>query len=237
MQGSDEGFKFMIVSLANAHYAQNREPLLLSMLGAILTREKAWPSDRGDKTLKQLLLDYGPPELNLVWDDRSPERLAVVTEEVRKEVEAALKSLHEPSPELLRLQTLARVVLIAFCISVPRGSAVQVRRSRPFRYRLVDLRTAPSADWITIEDQFRCPDLRADRLERAGNPNITRLLTSVERWVSANRLNLNDFAASASVQQAPEKTALDRLLDAQPAHLVKKIIIPADIAQILSKQK
>ena len=44
----------------------------LAHLGTDLDKADAWPSDRGQRSLKQLIKDCAAPDPDIVWDKRSP---------------------------------------------------------------------------------------------------------------------------------------------------------------------
>src|ERR1035441_137496 len=86
-----EEFKDKIKAMVRAHYAAKRTPLLLAHLGTDLDKADAWPSDRGQRSLKQLIKECAGPELDIVWDKRSPAYVAVVTPDVREAVLAQIE--------------------------------------------------------------------------------------------------------------------------------------------------
>ncbi len=129
-----EEFKEKITAIVRDHYAKSRTPLLLAQLGATVEKEDSWPVDRGERSLKQLLTECAAPDLEIVWDKRSPAYIAVVTPEVRSEIEAQIAQRQRTEePATVRLEDLARPVLLAFCVRVSDGTPVYIRRSRPFR--------------------------------------------------------------------------------------------------------
>ena len=117
MATTPEEFKEKTIAIVRAHYAANRQPLLLAHLGTTLDKDKAWPTDRGERSLKQLLKDYACPDLDILWDKRSPAYVAVVTPDVRDSVLAQIEErLGNNKPVNVRLEDIARPVLLAFCI-------------------------------------------------------------------------------------------------------------------------
>ena len=117
-----------------AHYATTHTPLLLAHLGSAIEKEQAWPSDRGQRSLKQLITEKCGPALQVVFDKRSPAYVAVVTPDVRADVEAQIASrLGDKGTTPVRLEDLARPFLLAFCVNIQQ-QPVYIRRIRPFRY-------------------------------------------------------------------------------------------------------
>jgi hypothetical protein len=86
-----EEFKEKITAMVRTHYATNRTPLLLAHLGTDLDKADAWPTDRGQRSLKQLIKECAAPDLDIVWDRRSPAYIAVVTQDVRETVLAQIE--------------------------------------------------------------------------------------------------------------------------------------------------
>jgi hypothetical protein len=127
-----EEFQEKIKAKVRAHYAATRAPLLLSNLGAEIEKEDAWPTDRGGRNLKQLILDTCVPDLEIARDKRSPAYIAVVTPDVRADVEAQIaQRLGENDVTPVRLEDVVKPVLLAFCINVE-NQPVYVKRTRPF---------------------------------------------------------------------------------------------------------
>src|ERR1035438_4654128 len=110
-----EEFKDRITAMVRTHYATNRAPLLLAHLGTDLDKADAWPSDRGQRSLKQLIKDCAAPDLDIVWDKRSPAYVAVDTQDVRDAVLAQIEErLGNNKTIAVRLEDIVRPVLLAF---------------------------------------------------------------------------------------------------------------------------
>ena len=60
------------------------------ILAAEIEKHDEWPTDRGQRNLKQLITETCAPDLQIVRDRRSPAYIAVVTPEVRADVEAQI---------------------------------------------------------------------------------------------------------------------------------------------------
>ncbi len=60
----------------------------------------------------------------------------------------------------------------------------------------------------------------------------------IQKWATVHALQLEQFSKFDQEEKEPAdygKTALDRLLEAQPRDVVQRLLIPADIAQILGR--
>jgi hypothetical protein len=236
---SPEEFKEKIKAIVRDHYAASRTPLLLAHLGATIEKEDAWPVDRGGRSLKQLLKECVAPDLEIVWDKRSPAYIAVVTPEVRSDVEAQIAE-RQGTSELptVRLEDLARPVLLAFCVRVADETPVYVRRSRPFRYEIGPLSPDRASEYIIVESEYRRPGLRIDRLHLLQLSDRRDLEGRIQKWAAVHAVQLEQFSKVDQEEKEPPdygKTALDRLLEAQPRDVAQRLLIPADIAQILGR--
>jgi hypothetical protein len=221
-----------------AHYAAGRTPLLLAHLGSDLDKAGAWPSDRAQRSLKQLIKDCAGPELDIVWDKRSPAYVAVVTPDVREAVlEQIQNRLENNKPLAARLEDIARPVLLAFCIDA-RDQSVYVRRSRPFKYEIGNLPTDRASEFIHVEPEYRRPGLRIDHLQSLPVSDRRDLEGRILKWASVHGIQIEQFSRLDQDEKEvcdTGKTALDRLLAAQPQDVAQRLMIPADIAQILSR--
>ena len=90
-------FQQKIKNRVLTHYAASRTPLLLAHLGTEIEKNDEWPTDRGQRNLKQLITETCAPDLQIVWDRRSPAYIAVVTPDIRADVEAQIAMRLEAS--------------------------------------------------------------------------------------------------------------------------------------------
>ncbi len=150
--------------MVQTHYANHRTPLLLAHVGTELEKASAWPSDRGQRSLKQLISDYASPDVDFVSDKRSPSYIAVVTPDVRDAIVAQIEAKLGAKSVTVRLEEIAWPVLLAFCIDA-HTQPVYVRRSRPFRYEIGNVSADQISDFIHVEPEYRRPGLRVDRLQ------------------------------------------------------------------------
>ncbi len=136
-------FQQKIKNRVRAHYATNRTPLLLAHLGVEIEKRDEWPTDRGQRNLKQLITETCAPDLQIVWDRRSPAYIAVVTPEVRGDVEAQIANrFADKEPPPVRLEEIVRPVLLAFCVNAL-NQPVYIKRTRPFRYEVGGIPPTP----------------------------------------------------------------------------------------------
>jgi len=232
-----EEFQARLKAIVQEHYAQTRTPLLLSHLGSKVEKEQLWPDDRGQRSLKKLI-EACEPDLQIVFDRRSPAYVAVVTPEVRADVEGQINDrLGEKDKIAVRLEDLARPVLLAFCVNV-QSQSVYIRRTKPFRYEVGSIPIEKATEYVIIEPEYRRPGLRIEHPHLLPLSDRRDLENLIQKWATVHGLEIEQFSRlEQEDKEAPEtgKTALDRLLAAQPPGVADKLLIPADIAQILSR--
>lgn len=231
-------FQQKIKDKVRAHYAANRTPLLLAHLGAEIEKGDEWPTDRGQRSLKNLITETCAPDLQIVRDRRSPAYIAVVTPEVRADVEAQIaERFADKDPASVRLEEIVKPVLLAFCVNV-QNQPVYVKRTRPFRYEVGAIPPERAADYILVEPEYRRPGLRIDHPHPLPLSDRKDLESLIQKWAAVHGVQVEQFSSIDQHEKEPSeagRTALDRLLTAQPPDVAKRIMIPADIAQILSR--
>jgi len=238
MTTAPEEFRRRLLEIVRAHYGSNRAPLLLARLGAEIEKAQLWPEDRAQRSLKQLIIETCGPDLQIVWDKRSPAYVAVVTPDVREQVEAQIAERPNESERIaVRLEDIARPVLLAFCIDV-KNQPVYVRRIRPFRYEVGAVPPDRISEYVLVEPEYRRPGLRIDNLSAMSQSDKRDLESLIQRWAAVHGMGVEQFSKiDQEDRESVEKgrTALDRLLAAQPDDIAHRMLIPADIAQILTR--
>jgi hypothetical protein len=235
---SPDEFQHKIKDRVRAHYAASRTPLLLAHLGSEIEKHDEWPTDRGQRNLKQLIIETCAPDLQIVRDRRSPAYIAVVTPEVQADVEAQIADRFTDKDLIpVRLEEIVKPVLLAFCIDV-QNQPVYIKRTRPFRYEIGCIPPDRATDYILVEPEYRRPGLRIDRLHLLPLSDRKDLESLIQKWAAVHGVQVAQFSRiDQDEKESPEagRTALDRLLAAQPADVAERLMIPADIAQILSR--
>jgi hypothetical protein len=231
-------FQQKIKDRVRAHYAANQTPLLLAHLGAEIEKHDEWPTDRGQRNLKQLITETCAPDLQIVRDRRSPAYIAVVTPEVRADVEAKITDrFADKLPIPARLEEIVKPVLLAFCVNV-HNQPVYIKRTRPFRYEVGSIPPDHATDYILVEPEYRRPGLRIDHPNLLPLSDRKDLESLIQKWAAVHGVQVEQFSRIDQDEKEPleaGRTALDRLLAAQPPDVAQRLMIPADIAQILSR--
>jgi hypothetical protein len=145
--------------------------------------------------------------------------------------------LGEKDKTPVRLEELARPVLLAFCINV-QNQPVYIRRMRPFRYEIGHIPIDKATEYLVVEPEFRRPGLRIEHPHLLPLSDRRDLENLIQKWAVVHGLEIEQFSrleAEEKEQAESGKTALDRLMAAQVPDIAQKLMIPADIALILSK--
>lgn len=233
-----EEFQQKIKDRVRAHYAVDRTPLLLAHLGAEIERNDEWPIDRGQRNLKQLITEACAPDLQIVRDWRSPAYIAVVTPEVKASVEAQIEERSGGKGAVpVRLEEVAKPVLLAFCVSV-QNQPVYIKRTKPFRYEVGGIPADRATDYILVEPEYRRPGLRIDHPHLLPLSDRKDLESLIQKWAAVHGVQVEQFSRIDQDERGSSeagRTALDRLLGAQPPDIAQRMMIPADIAQVLSR--
>ncbi len=231
-------FQQKIKDRVRAHYAADRTPLLLAHLGLEIERNDEWPTDRGQRNLKQLITETCTPDLQIVRAPRSPAYIAVVTPEVRADVEAQIANrFAEENAGPVRLEEIVKPVLLAFCVNV-QNQPVYIKRTKPFRYEVGSIPPDRATDYILVEPEYRRPGLRIDNPHLLSLNDRKDLESLIQKWAAVHAIQVEQFSRIDRDKKEPlegGRTALDRLLGAQSPDVAQHMMIPADIAQILSR--
>jgi hypothetical protein len=116
----------------------------------------------------------------------------------------------------VRLEDIARAVLLAFCIDT-HDQPIYVRRSRPFKYEIGNLSPDRASEFVLVEPEYRRAGLRVDGLQSLLLSDKRDLEGRIQRWASVHGLQIEQFSRLDQDEKEvadTEKTALDRLLAA-----------------------
>lgn len=233
-----------VIGLAQAHYKNSSEPLLLAEFGKMLRQASLWPQER-----KQKLFDYVcslQPSVNVVRDPESP-AYAVVVVDGKQHIAAEAIRLRE---ERAYLESFPLSFLVAFAANVVGKQKVYLQISEPHRY--VRSSESPGDDYLEVQEDLRHPGLNVKDIILLPQEKILTLAASVRAWLANNELSdalfkthLNTPKKVPLIEPRPPKTALSpefkagsalhRLYAAQPPDIADKMVIPLDIANYLSR--
>ena len=217
-----------------AHYERDSSPLLLSDLGDTLRKRNLWPSvDADRKTLRQAIEEARDPNLLIVRDRNAPAYVAVTTEAAKKVVEQFIDRRAQTASAIPDLDALPRAVLLAFCVRPESGKTVFLRTVPPFKYEVAERIDEDSHHFFPVDERYRRPGLKLTDLSELSASDRLDLQTKIAAWSRDNGINLEDFYSF----RKKHANALERLLAAQPREVASKIMIPGDIALILSRHE
>lgn len=228
-----------LVERVRRHYQATDSPLLLAELGVELRKAGAWPID-GDKRPLARVLEESASDLT-VLSDPSAKAFVVVT--LKGEEDKAHRAFAARRRERL-LGRLPRPVILAFCAKLE--DPVYLRKTPPYRYS-----TKPdTADgWWPVDPEFRTPGLFVDPSRPVGGAGADRLISGIEDWAERHGVDLDALAAAEAKSSTPPSTAsadpsvpnaanaLERLCNAQPRELAQRLVVPMDIALLLSRTR
>ena len=175
----------------------------------------------------------------IVQDEASPARVAIVTKDKAALVEQTLLDLRNSQ----LVNTLARPVLLAFCVEGNDGGPVFLTQRPPFRYTLV---TPPDPDaYYIIPADLRLPGLPLRTASRMQASDVAALGRNVRKWADQSGVALDRLTKASTETGENAQTqvsigtfsALDRLIAAQRPPIRPQLVIPADIAALLSRHR
>lgn len=226
-----------IKALVNGHYGKPELGLLmLSNVGAALSKQGKWPlPDEDKRTLAEVA--EATPGIAIVRDPHASSFIAVVPpgqEHLADEAIARRK-------RLFFVRGLPRTVLLAFGLEMAPGQHMHLRlQPRPI------YQAGPEAaieGYLRVDDDLRMPGLAIDDLAALEPAQVEALEAKVREWCERHDVPPETIGRKLA-QQAPraparpEKmatSALERLYAAQLPELADRLIVPIDIALMLSR--
>lgn len=233
-----EGTRQAVLELAEQHYSKSDEPLYLAGLGQALRGRKVWPVEGETRSLKDWLKTL-EPDIKVIQDETTPARVAIAPPAKAERVGEILLGLRNAE----FLGTLARPVLLAFCVRGIENGPVFITRRPPFKYTLVQ--PEDGENYHVVPPDFRLPGLRLATLGKMAPSDVAQLGANIQRWASVRAVDLGSLSREVADVQRPmaeevaigTMSALDRFIAAQRPDLRNQIVIPADIAALLSRHK
>jgi len=220
-----------IIAIAKEHYSKNDKPLWLSDVGVALRTDDSRP-DFGDyKTLQGVIKGAGEGNLQIVRHPEIAARIAVVTPEKRSVVEAQVVGSPLVATETSYIDQLPRAMLIAFCHRNVEDD-IYLRSEPPIRYHKGAVAGDDQSKYILIEPKFRRPGLDIARISDGEKVDLGK---SISAWAETHKIPLSIFVDHRAGPHFVGANALDRFISAQDQAIINRILIPADIARILSQ--
>lgn len=107
------------------------------------------------KPCGQFIEDAKDRDHLIVRDRTSPAYVAVATAATKPIVEARIESRGKAATTVPDWTSLARSVLLAFCVRLDDGDGVFLRKTPPFKYQTNRPNSEEAAQFLTIEDRYR----------------------------------------------------------------------------------
>ncbi len=215
-----------LVDAVRRHYeAEKAPPLLLSTFG-----------QRNKQLLQALKNEYGSlkvaiqtaGESRIRFIDTTPGREAVAPTEMAGQLQIKIQEETASQRQAANyFDSLPRPVQLAFCVKTEPNEHVAIDIVRPFRFYKV---TAPDLIRSTqriIPDTYRRSGLSLGTASAQEREALWRLFSA---WAEKTDVDPSVF------RQGEVTNALSRLIAAQPPDIISRLVIPADIAQILLKR-
>ena len=224
-----------ISTVVRQHYETSSSPLLLASLGSTLRKSGLWPENGlPTKNLREFIERGGNPNLCIVRDPNLTARIAVSDEAHLAQVKQQLAQRLKVESRL-DLGKIPRSVLLAFCVNQEPDRSVFLKKTPPHFFRLQAPTEQETHSFWEISPRFRIPNLRLTDSSKLSDLDRTKLEERILSWSAEAGVPLSDFQTYRSPSRSG--TALRRLIDAQSEEIRKKLLIPADIAILLSENE
>lgn len=232
MSTNSQGLIESVRSMVREHYERESSPLLLADLGKPLRDQGLWPFPEAEgKSLLQVIEEAQDQELLIVRDKTTPAYVAVTNAASKPVVEAWMDRRSQTAGSVPMLEALPRSVLLAFCVRPEPGQHVFLHKLPPFKYEVRSPEGVDTNQYVQIEDRYRRP-LKIFSLTDLTGPDRLDLQTRIATWSKDKNIPIESFYLQG---QKKRMNALERLLAAQAVGMAERIMIPADIALILSR--
>lgn len=221
--------------MVREHYSSKSTPLLLSALGKMVQEKHLWQGDELErKRLREVIEEANDPDLVIVRDPSFPAYVAVATSASKENVQQFIERRSRARTTVPDIGALPRSLVLAFCVKVEQGQRVFLRKSPPYKYTTeISDGESPELYWV-IDERYRRPGLRVTDIEKLAEPDRLDLQTKIATWSRDNDVQLEKLYKPLPTRHA---NALQRFLSAQPPGIVEKLLIPGDIALILSQHE
>jgi hypothetical protein len=221
---SEDALHRFIIAVENHYEAPEALPLLLSSFGQ---RNGALLNDLKSEfgSLKAAVRAAGEDRLQFI--DLTVGQEAIAPASIAAKMKLRLQEDFASQREAVsHFSALPNSVQIAFCIRTHAGEYVALDVVRPYRFAIVSAPDLIRPTQRIVAEKFRRPGLALQTASPQERESLWRLFLA---WVETEKLDPGVF------HQAGTTTALARLIAAQPADVIPRLVIPGDIAQLLLK--
>ncbi|MND44884.1 hypothetical protein D3C80_357330 [compost metagenome] len=215
-----------LIEAIEAHYQErDAPPLLLSRFGQI-HGELLHELKAAYGTLSAAAAAAGEHQIKIVRHQRGQEVLAPADRAENISVKVVTESAQQRDSSS-RFNGLPRSVQIAFCLRTESDEVVALRTISPWDYRKESRADLVRPGYRIIPDEYRRPGLA---LNQASLQELEALWKAFLAWTAHEKLDPASFKPSRG------GNALARLIAAQPADIIARLVIPADIADLLLRR-
>ena len=226
-----------IIRIVAEHYRiPGADLLLLSHLGKTLTDSQIWPM-MGDKRSLYETVD-AIESLRLIRDDKASAFIAVVLKGSEQLAQKKIADRHKR----FFLRGLPRALLLAFTIPIPADKVISVQLQPKVIYRIGE---ATAVGELPIDADLRMPEEGVGDVNAMSVEDVERLDTNIRAWCLRHGVELSTLkrgtqpsapqSEHTQAQRTSTGSALERLYAAQDPGVAKKMIVPIDIAILLSR--
>lgn len=233
----EAGLAESIAEVVRKHYATSSRPFLLSHLGSSLRQQQLWPDAQHPKrSLRDYIQRECSETLKIVRDPKSPARIAVADNDHLGQVTTSL------APQVLSdgidISRFPRTVLLAFCTPAQSGQPIFIKKTAPYFFQAKAPELEQRDSFWQIDPEFRVSDLRLANPRKLSGDDRQRLQERISAWSLANGVPLSELQTHGKIPESSGiSNALSRLIEAQRAEIRQQILIPADIALLLSEHE
>lgn len=214
-----------LISAVEQHYqVRNPQPLLLSSFGqrnkGLLTELKG-----AYGSLKAAIHAAGEDRIRYIDTRAGREAIAPASNaaELRQQIEEVSASQHQEANSFTALPI---PVQIAFCVRTAAGEHIAIETVRPFRFAKITVPELIRPTQRIVPESYRRPGLALKSASLEDRASLWRLFLA---WTENAKVDPTVF------RQGEPTNALARFIAAQPVDMISRLVIPADIAQILLK--
>ena len=218
-----------IRELAKAHYDNTDQPYFLSSLGNdLLEKHSDLKSILQDRSLSAVFKDI--PEMVVVRHPHSPQRIAIAfstnSARVQEQVESFTPS-HQRSGAL-QPNRLQRALVFAFQQNPNDDQEVYVTLGPPIRYHVVPKTPPPSEEGMhLIPKDLLVPTNPFADIDVLPAEKRTSLVKNINQWARENGISIQ---SCYFVRRSPDTgNLLLKFIDAQPAEIRSRLVVPADV--------
>lgn len=234
-----------IFDSVTSSYNERNVPMYLSELGECFLKKFGSPRSILGRGLREFITEH-VSGVKIYSDKIIKQKILVYPSEANIET---IKSQQDGDVDSIDISRVQNAVTIAFRKSVSDGKSVFIKIKRPINY-IIEESGKNISDYIEIEKEFMCSSVSQGKISEIPDVEASELKVKIEKWINKHGISVSDIyfnigrsdniGARVSEAQGPFLTgesALARFCNLQQLELRRKIIIPLDIAEYLSRMK